>query len=391
MILFYLFGLVRISESTLVSVVETCRHGARAPIDYYVWDTGYWKQGLGELTQEGMRQQYLNGVEFRRRYITELNLLPSTFSQFDIHVRSTNVNRTIMSAESQLMGFYPVGPSLSSPAMQAKAVPPFNISNLNNLINDLGMQALPNYFQPIPVYTVSAAYDNMLVGYTSTSCPYINVITSMVQQSAYYQFLVSNYTNYLQKEIYKVFGELVNFEDAGWFGDVLICERFHGYDMPEGVTEEMYEQMIGIMNYSNSYFFQYNGAYLAASEFYSEILNIFEGNINGTSQLKWSFFSAHDTTLIGFLVAIDQWNGLNPPFASTIVYELHEENSNYFVQVIYNDQPLLINGCAQMCPYQEFKAFLQSWIIPDVVKACQVQNGIDSTILHQNKFLERAT
>ena len=379
------------TDGVIISVIETCRHGARAPIDDYSWDTGYWSQGYGELTQEGMRQQYLNGMEFRRRYITEQQVLPPSFNHSLLYVRSTDLNRTIMTAESQLVGLYPVGPSLSSVAMESKAVPPFNVSNLTNILAGLGTQALPNYFQPIPVHVVNQDYDHMLRGYAGATCPYINVIALEVQQSNYYQYLVDNYTEYLQKRVQQVFQQDVDFTDAGWFGDAIICERFHGYPMPQGVTEEMYQQMIGIMNYSNSYFFQNGGAYLSSSEFFGNLLEVFEGSINGTGTLKWGLYCAHDTTLIGFLYALGQWTGLNPPFASTLVFELHEENGEYFVQTIYNDELLSINGCEIMCPYSQFSAFLLSWIIPDIEQACQIPADFDIELVAYNPFLHRVT
>ena len=379
------------TESAVVSVVETCRHGARAPIDYYVWDEGFWDQGLGELTQEGMRQQYLNGVEFRRRYIEEEAVISGVFNQTQVFVRSTNVNRTIMSAESQLMGFFPVGPNLSSEAMMQKAVPPFNISDLNSTIESLGMQALPNNFQPVPVHVVAQQYDNMLAGYTPLACPYLNIIMQSVQQSSHYQYLALTYTQSLQKQLYKVFNQMIEFEEAGWYGDVLFCDQFHGYPWPEGMTEDIFQQVLAIMNYSNSYVFDQGGAYLASSQFYSEVLKIFNGVISGNSTLNWGFFSAHDTTLIGFLRAIDLWDGNNPPFASTIIFELNEIGNNYFVRTIYNDEPLLVNGCPEMCPFNQFEAFLNSWIIPDVVAACQIPPGIEIIELKANPFITRGT
>ena len=386
----FLLGLA-LCNGAVISVIEACRHGARSPIDNNPWDTGYWNEGYGELTQEGMRQQYLNGAEFRNRYIINQQVAGAVFNASEIYVRSTNVNRTIMSAESQLMGFYPNGPNLSSAAMEAQAVPPFNVFNQSGIINSLGLAALPNNFQPIPIHVVASPYDNMLNGYSAVSCPYINVIASMVQSSSQYQYRVYNYTAYLQKQLYTVFGEMIPFETAGWYADNLVCDQFHGYPMVPGITEDMYQQMMGIMNYSNSYFFQYGGAQLASSQFYSAVIDTFEGVINGSSTLTWSLYSAHDTTLIGFLIAIDNWDNNNPPFASSLVFELNEINDNYFVSISYNDNPLTLNGCVQMCPFEEFKQLLLEWIIPDVVAQCNSNSEIDTSNLIHNPFTRRFT
>jgi acid phosphatase len=386
-----IFTLLAASASAaVIGVVEVCRHGARAPIDFYPWDQGYWNEGMGELTQEGMRMQFLAGAEFRSRYIQQQGLFPDVYNASYVYVRSTDVNRTIMSAQSQLMGFFPNGPSLTSAEMAQRAIPPFNNSNFNNVIPGLGLSALPNGFQPVPVHVVAQPYDNMLYGYSGNTCPYMNIISQQVQQSSYYQFLVTNYTNYLQKQLYQVFGQMVSFEYAGWYGDVLLCDQFHGYPWPDGITNEMFNQMIGIMNYSNSYFFQTPGAQLASSEFYAEMLSTFNGLMNGTSTQKWSFYSAHDTTLVGFLTAIGNFNGNNPPFASTLVFTLEQEGNLFFVNTTYNDVQLLVPGCsALLCPFNEFQNSLNSWIISDVVAACQAPAGFDEAKLAYNPFMNR--
>lgn len=52
----------------------------------------------------GKQQQYALGQWSRTRY---QNLLSTTFNVNDIYVRSSDVDRTIMSAESNLAGLYP--------------------------------------------------------------------------------------------------------------------------------------------------------------------------------------------------------------------------------------------------------------------------------------------
>jgi hypothetical protein len=385
------FLVIGFARAAVVGIVEACRHGARSPIDDHYWDTGYWDQGLGELTQEGMRQQFFNGAEFRNRYMINTNVLNPSYTTNQIYVRSTGYNRTIMSAQSQLMGWFPVGPSLSSLAMELKAVPPITVQNLENITNDLGMQALPNYFSPVPVHVVDLKYDNMLYGYSTNVCPYFKVIQKMVHQTADYKYRVANYTSYLQKQLYNIFGEEISYESAGWYADNLICDQFHGYPWPNGMTDSIYQQMAGIMNYSNSYFFQLGGAQLASSQFYSEILTIFNGIINKSSHLTFGFFSAHDTTLVGFLSAIENFNGQNPPFASTLIFELLQETNGFYVNIKYNDQQISIPGCQSPCPFASFQSYLKSWIIEDVVTACKSGIDIDTSDLPVNLFMERAT
>lgn len=52
---------------------------------------------------------YLIGSELRNNLIDETGFLDLEFNIQQIYVRSTPVNRTIMSAHSQLLGLYPPG------------------------------------------------------------------------------------------------------------------------------------------------------------------------------------------------------------------------------------------------------------------------------------------
>ena len=81
------------------------RHGARGP-GSSLYNLNKWKL-YGELTEVGIRQEYLLGSQFRKRYILGKKLLPETFDYSSIMVESTAKNRTIMSAYSFLSGLYP--------------------------------------------------------------------------------------------------------------------------------------------------------------------------------------------------------------------------------------------------------------------------------------------
>ena len=52
----------------------------------------------GELTSVGERQHYVLGQTLRERYIKNTQFLAENYNYEEIYVRSTNVNRTIMSA-----------------------------------------------------------------------------------------------------------------------------------------------------------------------------------------------------------------------------------------------------------------------------------------------------
>ena len=71
--------------------------------------------------------QYNLGKYLKDRYMETNPLLNSSYSRYEIYVRSTDINRTLMSAQSNLAGLYPPVES------------PFQLDTLT--------------WQPIPVHT----------------------------------------------------------------------------------------------------------------------------------------------------------------------------------------------------------------------------------------------
>ncbi|XP_065845111.1 lysosomal acid phosphatase-like, partial [Oscarella lobularis] len=111
--------------------VQVFRHGDRSPVGTFPNDShqvGDWPQGWGQLTQE--RRHF-----FSTRRTDERN---------EIHVRSTDVDRTLMSAECQMAALYkPTGRQVF-------------LENLD--------------WQPVPIHTVPVAENKLLRGYT-VDCP----------------------------------------------------------------------------------------------------------------------------------------------------------------------------------------------------------------------------
>ncbi len=61
------------------------------------------------LTATGMQQLFTVGTALRTRYVESLAILDGNYSREELYVRSTNYDRTLMSAQSLLTGLYPPG------------------------------------------------------------------------------------------------------------------------------------------------------------------------------------------------------------------------------------------------------------------------------------------
>ncbi len=100
------------TNRTLIYVQQVFRHGHR----YLIYpskndNTTYVNEihSNGELTKQGKSMHYILGKELYKRYWSDLfanTKFFSTYNQSKFYVKSTNVNRTIESVQSQLAGIF---------------------------------------------------------------------------------------------------------------------------------------------------------------------------------------------------------------------------------------------------------------------------------------------
>ncbi|XP_020614726.1 testicular acid phosphatase homolog, partial [Orbicella faveolata] len=100
---------------------QVYRHGDRSPTHIYPNDPyqeDVWPQGIGMLTQKGMRGEYALGKFLKSRYVEGYKLFNATYIlkevrefssslRVNIYIRSSDYDRTLMSAQTQLNGLYP--------------------------------------------------------------------------------------------------------------------------------------------------------------------------------------------------------------------------------------------------------------------------------------------
>jgi lysosomal acid phosphatase len=131
----------------LVQLVTMFRHGARYHINSF-YDGNETIPNWGKLTSVGMRQHYTLGSMVRDLYSTQLKFLRPNFNHSEVEVYSTDVDRTINSAQSHLFGMFPnnTGPKIPEGLSETLMVPPYSY---NDTINS--DYALPNGHDMIPI------------------------------------------------------------------------------------------------------------------------------------------------------------------------------------------------------------------------------------------------
>lgn len=109
-ILVLLFAsLYNAQEPKLIFVQQVFRHGARYPIYPKPEDHSNFaskQHAVGELTSQGKAMHYMLGQLLYNEYWEKLFGTNKVYNQSKFYFKSTDVNRTIESIQSQLMGIF---------------------------------------------------------------------------------------------------------------------------------------------------------------------------------------------------------------------------------------------------------------------------------------------
>ncbi|XP_074125630.1 prostatic acid phosphatase [Sminthopsis crassicaudata] len=291
------------------------RHGDRSPIETFPNDPyqeSAWPQGFGQLSQLGMEQHYELGTYLRKRYSTFLN---STYHRNKVYVRSTDIDRTLMSAMTNLAALFPPeGSSIWNPKI---------------------------LWQPIPVHTIPTSQDQLLY-LPNVKCPRLKKLQEETLKSKEYQNLISPYKDFINT-LPELSGLHIKNLNEIWtqIYDPLFCE----------VQEKK-------------------------SVLVKNIVDHFKNVANKTNEKKLIIYSGHDTTIGALQMALDVFNGKFPPYAACHIMELYLENGQYNVEMYYrNDSrhdpyPLTLPGCTSSCPLKQFVELVSPVMTEDWSKEC---------------------
>lgn len=317
------------------------RHGDRTPIDTYPTDpysTQIRENGLGQLTTLGKNQLYDLGRYIRSCYN---GFLPMEYDATDIYVQSSEIIRTVMSAQFLLAGLYK-GNSVSE------------------------------YFD-IPVHVIPASDDNKIVN--TASCPRFDELQDDVLENEVSEDKQDRYRESLES-LSEFSGLELNYTAAGLnlaasLYDTLNIENNNGLTLPDWTADFYPEPLMEISTfiYYIAPFYTTELKRLRCGPLIKDIFQHFDDVVSGDSQLKMWEYSGHDTTVANVLICLNVFDNAPPPTASAVFLELHQNEDDEFTVVInYKKEDtvetLTIPGCSEHCPLDTLKE-LASDIIPD--------------------------
>ncbi|KAM9334213.1 lysosomal acid phosphatase-like [Symphorus nematophorus] len=356
------------AERKLVYVTVLFRHGDRSPVKAYPTDPhqeSAWPQGFGQLSQEGMRQHFDLGDFLRNRYKGFLN---ESYDRHEISVRSTDYDRTLMSAEANLAGLYP-------PSGQQVFTPELK-------------------WQPIPVHTVPQSEERLL-SFPLGNCPRYKQLMSETEHTQEFLNITAKYQDIIDLVRNKTGLNKTTVESAWSVYDTLFCESRHNLTAPDWVTPEVMEKLRVLKDFGFRVLF---GVYkrqeksrLQGGVLLGEIVkNLSKMAVPDPKQrLKLMMLSAHDTTVSALQASLDVFNGRQPPYAACQIFELYTYgNGSASVSMFYrNDSkvepyPLQLPGCSLDCPLEEFVEITKPSISEDRDKECQLpSDGRDTEVI----------
>lgn len=359
----------------------------------------------------------------RNRYIDKLSFLSPKYNSSEIFVRSTNVNRTIISAYSQLMGLYPYGngPEIPEGINKNLLFPPIEI-NFNGSINgekddylekdndkftyelENKKEALPNKFQPIPVHTIENDKEYLLRAWDRKTCP-VNLNWQEEQYNTL--FFKKLDQDFLLTKAYVSNLTSIPIENVTLILVQQVFDSFNTFiwnnkenELPPDFKGEVKKNMTFI-NDIIYYFLDFGSEKqkrFLNGPLFNEIALLFEKKLNHTIDKKLILLSAHDMTvmqvltglnLTGYECLYEKWVTKNenknclsfPPYASNIFFELHEneKTKKFFVDVIYNSQLI------KKYDYQEFSILLKSYFNQSFEEICK-NKLVESTNRKNNEF-----
>ena len=115
-----------------------------------------------------------------------------------------------------------------------------------------------------------------------------------------------------------------------------------------------------------------------------QIYENIKGFIDGTSNNRFYEYSAYDSTVAPLLHLIGSFNNKRIMFGSSVIFELHQKNNDYFIKIYYlnstyTEQPHLLNigicGGQSSCPYDRFYKSIEEFFILDFEKECGNNNS----------------
>jgi len=264
-------------------------------------------------------------------------------------VRSSDKDRTLQSAMYNLAGLYGFGDPESENRNRWTAVPVHSMpEKVDTLLRDT-----------VPCHTAAKAYADVLNSKEARDV--MNAHKTVLDHARNMTGLAIEHI----KDVYDV-------------SDALVVEYFHNdtRKWPDWINAAQFHQLWNLYDIGTTFKFPTQLLRrLRGGNLLQDITRRMRSVADSDEQpsLKYVAYSAHDSTIIMLLEALETYHGPNPPLASSVFAELHEKREGehtveiYFRNSVIDEPHLLpIKGCPYPCTLDEFEQrnepfFAEDW------------------------------
>ena len=358
------------STDELVFAITMWRHGDRTPVEPYPKDPysspDDWPVGFGQLTSRGKRMQYNLGRYLRGRYKT---LIGDSYDPNAVYIRSTDVDRTLMSAEANLAGLFPPEG------------------------NQVWNPTIP--WQPIPVHTVPKEEDAMLSEHAvcDRAAKAVDEVLASPEMKKLDEENAELFA-YLEKHS----GEPVkNILTVDFLYDTLYIEQLYNKTLPAWTSSVFPDKMRRLRNLSfklDSWTDELKR--LKGGPLIEDVVKRMKNasmSLKVETRQKLILYSGHDTTLATFMNSLGMFDGIAPPYASAIMVELYKTQKNeFYVQFWYRNDTssephlLTVEGCSENCPLEKLDRVTQHLRPQNWKRECQDKSEDDAVMRFVTNF-----
>jgi hypothetical protein len=337
--------------------------------------------GVGNITGNGMRMHFVLGSQLRKNYP---GIFSNDFNNSDFEVKSSPVYRCIMSAQSHLLGMYPLGSGevYTLSANDHKGVPPFE-GMTETYVNT---SALPDSFRPFPFLVSNVETDYLFFPSMLQTCPIASKYSNdlNLKKITSYNYLLTKLDGELKsagfdpKKLYNKDNYDINLV-AFLYDEMKSYYNYFG-EYYQGVSQDLFNRIYRVANLNFKVLFPDEKMERLMSDGVArDLMDGLQAVVDGKSKLKFRMFSGHDTGLWNHMLRynltdeqclLDQIvNGTTPrpcedmpDFASSFLYELAKKNNQFYVRILYNGQPFKVcseNEDTYYCKFDTFKATVE--------------------------------
>ena len=380
-ILKIIISVLSLSYEKLLFVHTHFRHGARGASKGGFEGLGKDYMGInwetsGELTEVGMRGQYILGYYTKMKY---KNFISDKYDPREILIYSSRIRRAIHSGYSYLFGLYPFNKENFLNNYQINnSYPPGNINKeLININLKLGNFPIPNGLNiiPIHIFNIKDRYFFLFDSIILSDCQPNHDLRKKALKSKEIVDFVQYFKNKYGEQLNHFFKidktdfewEFLNIQD--------LCDNFVS-DKTQGENLSYFYEHTKInftefekdchnefaINFKYYIFNNKDLVFMSQTPIMKQLIKYMKNRIyieeNHLNDLNYSSpkivaYSSHDSTMSGILIWMKEIFGskyVEPTFSSCLFFELHKKDNlndlkgtfeDYYVKFLMNDEELI--------------------------------------------------